>query len=59
MLSGVPGSRLTGPGGLGGGDTDAADGAVDEESCGRLAVSTFRASCTANTAQRNNTVTNK
>lgn len=51
MLSGVPGSRLMGPGGLGGGDIDVAGGGADGEICGRLAVRTFSASCTGNTAQ--------
>lgn len=50
MLSGLPGSRLTGPGGLGGGEIDAVGGGADGEICGRLAASTFIASCTGNKA---------
>ncbi len=50
MLSGVPGSRLTGSGGLGGGDIDAVGGGADGEICGRLDASTFIVSCTGNRA---------
>lgn len=57
MLSGVPGSRLTGPGGLGGGDIDVGGGA-DGVICGSQAASTFSASCTGNTAH-GKYVTNK
>lgn len=38
-----------GAGGLGGGDIDVAGGGADGEICGRLAASTFSASCTGNT----------
>lgn len=41
MLSGVPGSRVTG---LGGGDIDAAGGGADGEICGIVAARTFSTS---------------
>lgn len=44
-----------GAGGLGGGDIDVAGGGADGEICGRLAASTFSASCTGNTAEKQKT----